>query len=64
MSCFLWILLLLDAAYGGRTRARTWDPLIKSQLLFSMIDVTTAFNLSWKAATIASLPCLTRVRTH
>ena len=40
MSCFLWILLLLDAAYGGRTRARTWDPLIKSQLLFSMIDVT------------------------
>jgi hypothetical protein len=25
-----------------------------------MIDVTTAFNLSWKAATIASLPCLTR----
>ena len=22
------------ATYGGRTRARTWDPLIKSQLLF------------------------------
>ena len=22
--------------YGGRTRARTWDPLIKSQLLYQL----------------------------
>jgi hypothetical protein len=27
------IYLLISDAYGGRTRARTWDPLIKSQRL-------------------------------
>jgi hypothetical protein len=34
------IYLLISDAYGGRIRSRTRDPLIKSQLLFSMIDVT------------------------
>jgi hypothetical protein len=28
------IYLLISDAYGGRTRARTWDPLIKSQIAF------------------------------
>ena len=27
---------LCDGFYGGRTRARTWDPLIKSQLLYQL----------------------------
>jgi hypothetical protein len=27
---------LLNATIGGRTRARTWDPLIKSQLLYQL----------------------------
>ena len=44
---------------GGRTRARTWDPLIKSQLLYqlsyaspaiSIGDRTTDIILSAKAA--------------
>ena len=26
----------LDRLFGGRTRARTWDPLIKSQLLYQL----------------------------
>ncbi len=28
--------LLSRVKYGGRTRARTWDPLIKSQLLYQL----------------------------
>ncbi len=29
-------LVQFTATYGGRTRARTWDPLIKSQLLYQL----------------------------
>jgi hypothetical protein len=29
----LWIIIIFQGVLGGRTRARTWDPLIKSQRL-------------------------------
>ena len=32
----LWIIDCLQEDSGGRTRARTWDPLIKSQLLYQL----------------------------
>jgi hypothetical protein len=32
----LWHLRLVIERIGGRTRARTWDPLIKSQLLYQL----------------------------
>ncbi len=32
----LWIIDILQDVSGGRTRARTWDPLIKSQLLYQL----------------------------
>src|SRR5664279_103323 len=32
----LWIIDCLQGDSGGRTRARTWDPLIKSQLLYQL----------------------------
>jgi hypothetical protein len=32
----LWHLRLVTERIGGRTRARTWDPLIKSQLLYQL----------------------------
>ena len=30
------VIYLFISSFGGRTRARTWDPLIKSQLLYQL----------------------------
>ena len=42
--------LLSCAGNGGRTRARTWDPLIKSQLLYQLSYAPPLFGDLPKAA--------------
>jgi hypothetical protein len=49
---------LLSEKLGGRTRARTWDPLIKSQLLYqlSYAPETRARESFGKAGRLAKRP--------
>jgi hypothetical protein len=42
------IRVLFLEGFGGRTRARTWDPLIKSQLLYQL-SYAPDTNIGWRS---------------